>query len=163
VYTEIDTILQLLGFRQNGSDDESDEQQRGCLFLIVGVLIVGVSAWFASREVRYLWGGELVDATVLRVLDSQGEHPHSTVDFEFKDPRTGDVRRHSAELPLGWRASDGRLQVECVPGADSYARVRGTHQQWSLWVFGASLIACGAYLGWLIREANTPIRRNRRR
>jgi hypothetical protein len=162
VYTEIDTILQLLGLSRR-AEGEADEGQRGCLLLIVGAVVVGASAWMASREIVYLWRGQIVDATVVRTLDLQTERPHTIIDFDYADPQTKESRLSSTEMPLGWRAPGGRLKIECVPGSDTFARVQGSHQRWSLWVFGASLIAMFAYVGWLIREANTPIRRNWRR
>lgn len=160
MYTEIDTILQFLCFRSR-SDDAGDDEQRGCLFIILGTLIVGVSAWMASREIVYLCCGKFADARVLRVYDSVSRDSRTTVDFEFADPETGNLRRHSYEMAAGWRPPTGPLKVEYVPGAETFARVAGSHQRWSLWIFGASLIAIIVYIGWLIREANSPICRKR--
>jgi hypothetical protein len=124
MYTEIDDSAAPWSFRR--AEGEADEGQRGCLLLIVGAVVVGASAWMASREIVYLWRGQIVDATVVRTLDLQTERPHTIIDFDYADPQTKESRRSSTEMPLGWRAPGGRLKIECVPGSDTFARVRIT-------------------------------------
>lgn len=145
-----------------GKDNVAEEDQRGCFLLIVAVLVLCVSAFLAHREVVYFIFGEQTAAAVDRVFDVRGRNSNTTVIFEFTDSATGKERRESDQMRLGWRPPPGRLKIQYVPGSDTYARVAGHTQQWSLWVFGASLTAIIVYIGWLVREANTPMRTRRR-
>lgn len=150
------------GLRRRYDDNLDDDDRRGCFVAMAAVALVCVSAFLSWRELVYLTRSRFIDATVLRVYDVRGRSAGTVIDFEFTDPATGALRRHSHKLSLGWRQPPGPLRVEFVPGSDTYARVAGHTQRWSLWVFGASLAAAGVYLGLLIREANTPIQRQRR-
>jgi hypothetical protein len=146
-----------------GKDNVADDDRRGCFFLLAGVLIVCVSAFLAYREIVYLCFARQAEATVEKVFDTRGRNPATTVIFEFTEAETGKQRRESDQLQLGWRPPPGPLVVQYVPGWNLYVRVAGNTQQWSLWVFGASLAAAIVYIGLLVREANTPVRRRRRR
>jgi len=159
----VDLPLAFLGLRRLHQNDDDDEHSRGCLLLIAAIVLVCVTAFLSWREIVYLCRGQTTDAAVLRVFDVEMRRSaHTTVQFEFTDPSTNTQRLHSDDMHLGWRPPDGPLRVEFVPGADAYARVAGYTQRWSLWVFGASVTAATAYIVMLAREANTPIRRQRR-
>lgn len=145
-----------------GKDNASDEDQQGCLLLFFGTILVCVSAFLAYREIIYLCFGRVTDAAVERVFDVTGRNPQTTVIFNFTDAESGEQRRESDQLRLGWRPLPGPLPVEYVSGSETFVRVAGHRQQWSLWVFGASLTAAILYIGKLIREANRPIRRKPR-
>lgn len=145
-----------------GKDNASDEDQHGCLLLFFGVIIVCASAFLSYREIVYLCFGRQAEATIERVFDVTGRNPATTVIFHFTDAKTGEQRRDSDQLRLGWRPLPGPLAVEYVPGWELYVRVAGHRQQWSLWVFGASLAAAIVYIGLLIRDAHRPIGRTRR-
>jgi hypothetical protein len=150
------------GYGGSGKDPVAHDDQRGCFILIAGVLIVCVSAFLAHREIIYACFGRQAMAAVQRVFDVRGRTSSTTVIFEFTDAKTGKQRRESDQFRVGWRPPPGPLKVQYVPGSDIYVRVAGHTQQWSLWVFGASLAAAFVYIGMLIREANSPIRRSRR-
>lgn len=154
--------MHLSGLRRRYDDNLSDDDRRGCVFAMAATALVCVSAFLSWRELVYLTRSRFVDATVLRIYETHGRGAGTVVDFEFTDPATGALRRHSHKLSLGWRQPPGPLRIEFVPGSDTYARVAGHTQRWSLWFFGGALLTAGIYLGRLIREANTPIQRKRR-
>lgn len=154
--------MSLGSLRTRYDDRLDDDDRRGCGIALAIVVLVCVASFLAWREAYYMVRGRTTDAEVLRVYDVRGNDSATIVDYEFVDPATGARRRHSDHLPLGWQCPPGPLRVEFVPGAETYARVAGQTQRWSLWVLCGSLLAAGIYLGLLIREANTPIQRMRR-
>jgi len=154
--------MYIRSFRRGSDRDVADDDQRGCLLVVAGSILLAVSAFLASREIVYLCCGRDAQATLLRLYDTRGRDPGTTVDFEFLDAGSGQQRRHSDQLRLGWRPPPGPLAIEYVPGWETFARVAGHTQQWSLWVFGAALTLAIVYIGLLIREAGAPIRRQRK-
>lgn len=155
-------MFHLPGYSRIDNDNLDEDDRQGCFFLIIGAIVVSVSAFLAYREVIYLCFGRQTAATVERVFDVRGRHANTTVIFNFTDAGTEEQRRESDQLRLGWRPLPGPLPVEYVSGSASFVRVAGHRQRWSLWVFGASLTAAILYIGKLVREANRPIRRKRR-
>lgn len=154
--------MHLSGLRRRYDDRLSDDDRRGCLLALVVTGVVCLSTVLSWRELRYLWSGTTVAARVLRVYEVRGRGAGTVVDFEFADPTTAAVRRHSDRLALGWQPPPGPLLVEFVPGAASYARVAGYNHRWALWVLGASLLLAAGYIGLVVREAHRPVRRKRK-
>jgi hypothetical protein len=109
-----------------GKDNVADDDQRGCFLLLVAVLVLCVSAFLAHREVVYFIFGEQTAAAVDRVFDVRGRSANTTVIFEFTDVATGQQRRESDQMHLGWRPPPGRLKVQYVPGSDFTSASRET-------------------------------------
>jgi hypothetical protein len=150
--------------RTRGDDEVEAEGFIGCVIALALAVFVCVSTLLAWREIMYFCFSRETDAALLGYHEPGRRTTERTlVSFEFTEPESGLVRRHSQMVPRGWPAPAGPLRVQFIPGADSYARVAGYTQRWALWMFGGSLLAAATFVARALREANSPIRRRRRR
>jgi hypothetical protein len=125
------------------------------------------SGFYSVNELRHLlWGrkaqAEVVEAKLGRDPGSRRGREVLLATLSYTDA-DGQARTTTDILHADSEISQGdRVVVQYIPGDEYATRVEGNRNLLPLAIFGGSLLAAGAFVAMLIREANEPYRKKRR-
>ncbi|WP_165248370.1 DUF3592 domain-containing protein [Paludisphaera soli] len=127
-----------------------------------------ISGFYSVNELRYLiWGrtapGQVAEAYVGPDPNRRGRAEALIVTVTFRDQDGGarsatDVVHGDSEISVG-----DEVPVQYVPGSEYAVRLAGNRQLAPVFLFLGCLGALAVFIGLLIREANEPVKNNRRR
>ena len=146
---------------------DSDDLRQIKLLLFVGIVFL-FSAWYSWREFKYLTFGNTADAQVTsaEIVEHRGRrgsrYEKLAVQFTFTDA-AGASQSGRQELDPDAEVNVGDVVgIQYIAG-DSYSpRLQGTGSKVAVIAFVGSLLFAGGWIWKVAREANQPIRRQRR-
>ncbi len=148
-------------------DEEAERGKAGLLLAAIAAFLI--SGWYSYNELKYALHGETADATVLRTYESteptrRGRTgPRLAVLYAFAD-RDGLSREERDWVPLpSDLQGEPTVRVQYLPGEDGASRLAVNRSQLGPVIFAICLAVVVLSLFRLIREANAPIPRRRRR
>ncbi len=148
---------------------DEDAEQRKAGLLVAAVIAFVISGWYSFNELKYTLKSTTVTATVTRTYEFtvQTRHgrsgPRLGIEYEFTDD--DGVTRNDKDwvrLPSELRGEPG-VEVQYLPGEDGDSRLAANRSILGPLFFAGSIAFLVFSLVRLIREANAPIPRRRRR